>query len=262
VAGGVASCAGECGPTQTSCSQAVPQTCDATGFWQPGAVTKGKCGAVCTPGGPTQCASTKLQTCQSDGTWDAGTVAAGQCGAECAPTAMRCSLDVGQACSSGGSWVSNGSSTPCKCYVADRFKTAGTNLTLDTTTGLIWEATLRPAAQWTAASTACASVGMRLPSFAEWKEVMIPTANSATCQFGAHTPFDGAAMPTTFQELGISQGSGNVQFWTKDPHPSFPGYLVVSKWYNYFPSGSSNLSWFSEYWDDLGTFTHVYRCVK
>jgi hypothetical protein len=261
-AGGMAACGGKCGPTQTSCVGTVPQTCAANGTWKAGAIVKGKCGAACTPGGPTQCTSSQLQTCQSDGTWDAGTVMAGQCGAVCTPNALRCSTSnyVSQACTSTGSWLANGSTVPCYCWVPDRFKKAGTNLALDTKTGLIWEATSRPAAQWLAASKICSDLGMRLPTYSEWQGVLIPTAEGPTCFSGKHSPFDDVGMPTTLTELGATQTSGKVDFWTNEQNLA-PGAIDVAE-LSYTPVGTSNLGWFSFRSDFPTTTPLLYRCVK
>jgi hypothetical protein len=97
---------------------------------------------------------------------------------------------------------------------------------------------------------------------AEWYQVIIPTEQKAGCAIGPHPPFDGAAMPNTLSELGISGTNGTVEFWTKDPHPQFPGTITVFKLFYYYPTGSSNYLWLDERWDEVASKSLFYRCVK
>lgn len=251
ITGGV--CNAECTPQAEQCKATVPQTCDAAGKWKDGAVAKDQCGAECNPG-TKGCKGTLQQTCGSLGKWDAGKVVVDQCGAACTPNDLRCSVQIGQHCSSTGNWVGNESSAPCTCYVPGRFRAAGPNLVLDSTTGLTWESALHPNTAWTAASKVCEDLGMRLPTTAEWKAIMVNTKPGvANCQ-PASVPFDGAAMPTTSAQLGGSA----PKFWTNEPESGFPGFVrVLIMAYN-----TPDLTWFPLESDDRVTVEHLYRCVK
>jgi eukaryotic-like serine/threonine-protein kinase len=63
----------ECQGHETSCRGHVPQSCG-NGSWVSGAVTKGACGAVCTPGvtGPRCKNASRMEACSSEGQWEDG----------------------------------------------------------------------------------------------------------------------------------------------------------------------------------------------
>jgi hypothetical protein len=215
-----------CSPSSTRCNRATPQTCNTAGIWVDGQVTQGMCGAVCTQG------------------------------------ALRCTTGIGQLCGGLGTWDSNGSAVPCKCYVPGRFTSVGAGLVLDSTTGLTWDVSMRMPTDWPAASTKCRNEGMRLPTQPEWQSVILldQSNNGTPTCMRLEIPFDAAAMPTTTADFAAG-GSANYKLWTASPEPGFPSNVVVQ----ILTVGGSPPQWALPLSDDLATSTtisHPYRCVK
>jgi hypothetical protein len=253
-------CGAQCTPGSTpACNGAAPQTCSASGVLTTGAVTSGQCGAQCTPGSTPACNGAVPQTCSTSGVLTTGAVTSGQCGAQCTPGQFQCGTsEIGQVCGTLGTWISNGSSDLCTCYVPGRFTAVPTNLALDSTTGLSWDRTMRAADTWTNASNICNNAGLRLPTLAEWQAVALLSSTEGTGMCSTNpAPFDQAAMPTSASELGCS--GSLCDDWTGTPEPGFTGYVYVMQFFA--PSSPGNWSVGSS--DDATTgISHPYRCVK
>jgi hypothetical protein len=248
-----------CATGDTRCQGAAQETCGPGGTWSSGTVTSGQCGAQCTPGSTPACSGAVPQTCSATGVLTTGTVTSGQCGAQCTPGQFQCGTsEIGQVCGTLGTWISNGSSDLCTCYVPGRFTAVPTNLAKDSTTGLSWDRTMRAADTWTNASNICNNAGLRLPTLAEWQAVALlsSTAGTGMCSTNP-APFDQAAMPTSASELGCS--GSLCDDWTGTPEPGFTGYVYVMQFFA--PSSPGNWSVGSS--DDATTgISHPYRCVK
>jgi hypothetical protein len=265
-AGGAAGNGGaapECTPMMAKCLNNGVRTCDPAGKWgNPVACVNqtcvsGACQGTCAPMAPGCSNSNAVVTCDANGNpgnapcVDKACVG-GVCTGSCAPGVFLCTNLIGQKCSSTGSYISNGSTVVCSCYEPGRFVSAGTNLVRDTKTGLIWDVAMRAPAQWTVASTTCDNLGMRLPTFGEWRGVTLvgdSNTGTATCQKGTF-PFDQAAMPTTNTDVG------NGMLWTSQVEPGFSGYVYVAYLMGAAPTWIVNES------DEKTTMSHPYRCVK
>jgi hypothetical protein len=254
----VGQCGAVCTPGTTGCSGTTPQTCSTTGTWTKGTVTSGDCGAVCTPAA-TRCSGAVPQTCSASGAWTSGAVVSGTCGAVCTPGGLECDMGdyVGQLCSASGTWISNGSSDRCDCYAAGRFMVAGTNLVLDTTTGLTWDGPIRPAATWATASTTCNSAGMRLPSAGELQAVLV-TYVAADCTISA-LPLDESAMPTTPTDLLETGSTTSYALWSGTLETGDgPQEVDILR----FQQLGGGTDWITNGTDDSTTASYPYRCVK
>jgi hypothetical protein len=248
-----------CATGATRCQGAAQETCGSDGTWSSGTVTSGQCGAQCTPGSTPACNGAVPQTCSASGVLTTGTVTSGQCGAQCTPAQFQCGTsEIGQVCGTLGTWISNGSSDLCTCYVPGRFTAVPTNLAKDSTTGLSWDRTMRAADTWTNASNICNNAGLRLPTLAEWQAVALLSSTEGTGMCSTNpAPFDQAAMPTSASELGCS--GSLCDDWTGTPEPGFTGYVYVMQFFA--PSSPGNWSVGSS--DDATTgISHPYRCVK
>jgi len=103
----------------------------------------------------------------------------------------------------------------------------------------------------------CQSNGMRLPTVAEWRGLVIPIfpARDAHCASGSPTsisPFDSAAFSGP-----IASGD---HLWTGTPETGFAGYVMVVR----MQFDGNTRQWFAADTDDVmkDSTTHAYRCVK
>jgi len=151
--------------------------------------------------------------------------------AECKPQALRCSPgNIGQACSSMGRWISNGSAVSCTCWLPGRFLQVAPDLVKDTVTNLTWDLAPRSSSTWATASQACDGAGMRLPTRAEWGKAVVwgsgiegqinGKAPGAQCPGFGNPPLDLSAMPTLANEFPM---------WTGETEPGFMGFVFVVK---------------------------------
>jgi len=187
------------------------------------------------------------EKCPGGSCYDSGT-----CGV-CAKDTFSCPNQVGLLCSASGQWLSNGSSDACHCTAPGaRFLRVGAKRVRDTKTSLTWESVMRPPAAWADAGSRCNNAGMRLPTMAEWRGLIIPT-KEARCLPGlaqSLSPFDDAAFP------GVV--ANHTVVWTGTTENGFAGNVSVVHLAFDFKSG-----WAALESDDVtkSTILHPYRCV-
>jgi hypothetical protein len=179
---------------------------------------------------------------------------------ECKPQGLRCSPgNIGQACSSMGRWISNGSSVSCICWLPGRFLQVAPDLVKDTVTNLTWDLAPRPTSTWATASQACEGAGMRLPTRAEWAKVVIwgngiegqinGKAPGAQCPGFGNPPLDLSAMPTLPNDFPM---------WTGETEPGFMGFVFVVKL-----AQNTMVPTYTLYsTDQKATDAYHFRCVK
>ena len=204
------------------------------------------------------------QACLASGKWDVVKKCAegfcnghGLCGA-CAANTFSCASQIGMLCSAEGGWVSSGSSDACYCTAPiGRFVRASQSLVLDTKTSLTWDSRLRQAATWPSAAQTCKGLGMRLPTVAEWRGLIIPLRLASDAHCVAGTPL----MAAPFDSAAFSGAVANSdKLWTGTPESSFPGFVLVVLM-QFVPNTGQ---WFAADTDDniKESTTHAYRCVK
>ncbi len=191
------------------------------------------------------------------------TVAGGGVGglpsAECTVGEFKCAANgLGMVCGSLGTWISNGSIAPCNCTASGRFRRVSSGLVRDTTTNLIWDASVRPSADWATASGACDDAGMRLPTLSEMKRILLLYPSAANCSIDS-IPFDQAAMPTFAADMGPKYSNPvRYGFWTSTPIQFQISMYVL--WL--FPPEDPRFYWVSYDGEDRVTYVYAYRCVK
>jgi hypothetical protein len=249
--------------TPTTGDGGLEATLDATGDGDldapSGAAIDSSAEAGCEAGAQ-RCDGPSRETCESNGAWGSATIEAGVCGAACEPGTYQCGVaEIGQVCNAVGSWISNGSADVCECSTPGRFTSVSDALVLDTSTGVMWDRTMRAADTWINASSICAGAGLELPTLSQWQGVIISSQSAQTCNPAEinPAPFDQAAMPTTLADLDCADSICNL--WSSQEEGGFPGYVFV---FQLFQPNVPTGTWVSGSSDDSDTgIDHPYRCV-